>query len=57
MIPDYDKYAPFIWWCYGITAVVLFAVLWWSLSRAARVRRELEALDGERRRAPAQDAP
>lgn len=53
MIPDYDKYAPYIWWCYGITAVVLLALVWWSVARAARIRRELESLDGARRRAKA----
>ena len=53
MIPDYDKYAPYIWWCYGITAVVLLALVWWSVARAGRVRRELENLDGARRRAKA----
>lgn len=51
MIPEYDKYAPFIWWSYGITAVVLLGVVWWSVARAAKIRRELESLDGARRRA------
>lgn len=54
MIPEYDKYAPYIWWCYGITALVLIALLWWSVARAGRVKRELEQLDGQRRRAPAE---
>ena len=53
MIPAYDKYAPYIWACYGITALVLVALLVWVLWRAGRVKRELERLDGARRRAPA----
>ncbi len=53
MIPEYDKYAPYIWACYGITLVVLVLVLWWTLARSARVKAELESLDGARRRAKA----
>jgi heme exporter protein CcmD len=53
MIPEYDKYAPYIWWCYGLTLLVLIALVIWSLMRAARVKRELESLDGARRRARA----
>ena len=53
MIPAFDKYAPYVWWCYGITAVVLAVLLLVIVRRAARTRRELEALDGQRRRAPA----
>ena len=56
MIPVYDKYAPYIWWCYGLTALVLLALVWWSVARARRVRRELESLDGARRRAKASPA-
>lgn len=57
MIPEFDKYAPYIWWCYGITAVVLIAVLLLSLRRASSVKRELDSLDGQRRRAPAERRP
>ena len=56
MIPVYDKYAPYIWACYGITALVLLGLVWWSVARAARARRELESLDGARRRAKAPEA-
>ncbi len=55
MIPDYDKYAPYIWWCYGITALVLIGLVVLSVSKARRVRRELDNLDGARRRAKAGD--
>ena len=53
MIPVYDKYAPYIWACYGVSVLVLLALAWWSAARARRVRRELEGLDGARRRAKA----
>ena len=51
MIPEFDKYAPYIWWCYGITAFVLIVMLVLSLRRATAVKRELDSLDGQRRRA------
>ena len=54
VIPEYDKYAPYIWWCYGLTALVLIALTVWAVMRAGRVKRELDALDGARRRAKVQ---
>jgi len=55
MIPVYEEqYAFAIWACYGITAFVLIAMLVFSLWRAGATKRELEALDGARRRAPAE---
>jgi len=57
MIPVYEEQYTFaIWACYGVTAFVLIAMLVYSLWRAGVVKRELEALDGARRRAPAQPA-
>lgn len=56
MIPEYDKYAAYIWACYGLTALVLVGLLLWSVARASRVKRELESLDGARRRAKAGSA-
>jgi len=57
MIPAYEeKYVFAIWSCYAVTAVVLVALLVYTLWRAGRVKRELEQLDGQRRRAPAQPA-
>jgi heme exporter protein CcmD len=55
MIPVYEEqYAFAIWACYSITAVVLVAMLAYSLWRARATKRELEMLDGARRRAPAE---
>ncbi len=53
MIPEYDKYAAYIWACYGLTALVLVGLVVWSVMRAGRVKRELDSLDGARRRAKA----
>lgn len=51
MIPLFDKYAPYIWACYGITAVVLLGLLVLSINRSAQAKAELEALEAERKRA------
>lgn len=48
MIPDYDKYAPYIWVCFGVTVLALIGLLIVQWSRAARAARELEALDTAR---------
>ncbi len=57
MIPVYEEQYVFaIWACYGITALVLIAMLIYSMWRAGATKRELETLDGQRRRAPAQPA-
>ncbi len=57
MIPVYEEHYAFaIWSCYGVTALVLIAMLVYSLWRSGATKRELETLDGQRRRAPAQPA-
>lgn len=57
MIPVYEEQYTFaIWACYGITAFVLIAMLIYSMWRAGVTKRELEMLDGQRRRAPAHPA-
>lgn len=46
LIPVYDKYAPYIWSAYGLTALILIALalwLWLDARRAARLLAELEA--------------
>lgn len=46
MIPAYDKYAPYIWSAYGLTALILVGLalwLWLEARRAARLLAELEA--------------
>jgi len=48
LIPSYDKYAPYIWACYGIVAIVLILLLLLSLRMNRRTRFELERLDAAR---------
>ncbi len=55
MIPVYEEQYTFaIWACYSVTAFVLITMLVYSLWRSRVTKRELEALDGARRRAPAE---
>ncbi|WP_018631974.1 heme exporter protein CcmD [Neomegalonema perideroedes] len=57
LIPVYDKYAPYVWSAYGLTAVILIGLalwLWLEARRAARTLAELEALQA--RKTPAASA-
>jgi heme exporter protein D len=49
---DMGKYAVYVWPAYGVSAVVLIAMVWDSLSRAARWRKAAEAAEP-----PAKEAP
>ena len=42
---DLGKYAVYVWPAYAITATVLLGMIWASLSRARRWRRETERLE------------
>jgi heme exporter protein CcmD len=44
-MPEFDKYAPYVWWAYGLAAAVLGGLIVWSLLRASRAKRELEAAE------------
>ena len=41
-------YGAYVWPAYGVTALVLAGLVWAVLSRAARARRRLEALEKRR---------
>ncbi|MDZ4761982.1 MAG: heme exporter protein CcmD [Alphaproteobacteria bacterium] len=48
---NYDKYAPYVFWCYGIAAALLIGVVAWSVLRVTRARQKLDAFekpDGEK---------
>jgi heme exporter protein CcmD len=45
-MPEFDKYAPFVWWAYGLAAVILGGLLVLSIVRHANARKRLE--DAER---------
>ncbi len=42
---DMGKYAVYVWPAYGVSAVVLIAMVWDSLARAARWRKAAEAAE------------
>ena len=43
MMPDLGKYADTVLSAYAVTILLLVALVWLSLRRAAKVRRALEA--------------
>ncbi|RMD46540.1 MAG: heme exporter protein CcmD [Alphaproteobacteria bacterium] len=47
MWPDLGRYALWVIGSYAATLVLLGLLVWVSLARARRVRRELEALEAE----------
>jgi heme exporter protein CcmD len=50
----FDKYAPYIFWAYGIAAVVLIGLTLWSIWRVGHARRKLDAIEpaGEKEKQP-----
>ena len=42
---EMGRYAAYVWPAYGVSAVVLLAMVWDSLARAARWRRAAEAAE------------
>lgn len=48
MLPEYDKYAPFIWASFCITAGGLFLLAVLTILRSLRTKARLEALENEK---------
>jgi heme exporter protein CcmD len=44
-MPVYDKYAPYVFAAYGVAALVLGALIIWSVWRLIAARRRLDALE------------
>lgn len=61
LIPAYDKYAPYVWSAYGLTALIMVGLglwLWLEARRAARGLAELEAAQARKTSAaPSASAP
>jgi heme exporter protein CcmD len=53
MLPQFDKYAPYIWWGYAIATAILLGLIGWSILRARSARKKLDAAEGK---PPAGDA-
>ncbi len=61
LIPAYDKYAPYVWSAYGLTALIMVGLglwLWLEARRAACGLAELEAAQARKTSAaPSASAP
>lgn len=44
---DYDKYAPYVFWSYGIAAFVLTGVIVWTVLRVRAAQRALNDAENE----------
>jgi heme exporter protein CcmD len=51
-MPHLDKYAPYVFWSYGIAAVVLVGLVGWTLWRIANARKKLDAVEPKKDDAP-----
>jgi heme exporter protein CcmD len=41
-MPGFDKYAPYVFWSYGIAAFILSAIVVWTVSRVRSARKALD---------------
>ncbi|WP_238364702.1 heme exporter protein CcmD [Mesobacterium pallidum] len=48
MMPDLGKYADTVLSAYAASLVLLIALVWWSIRRAAKVKAELEDIEARR---------
>lgn len=51
-MPHFDKYAPYVFWSYGIAAVVLFSLVAWTVLRIINARKKLDAVEPKKDDAP-----
>jgi heme exporter protein CcmD len=45
MLPELDKYAPYIFSAYGIAIAVLAGVVSWTVLRSLNAKKKLDALE------------
>lgn len=46
-MPEFDKYAPYVWTCYAIAGVILVGLIAWTVLRAREARKRLDAVEGD----------
>ena len=46
-MPEFDKYAPYVWTCYAIAGAVLLGLMVWTVWRAREARRRLDAVESD----------
>jgi heme exporter protein CcmD len=44
-MPVFDKYAPYIFWSYGIAGVILGGLVLWTIWRVANARKKLDGVE------------
>lgn len=44
-MPHFDKYAPYIWWAYGVAAVILGGLVLWTILRITGAKKKLDAIE------------
>ena len=47
-MPDLGPYSFYVLTSYAVTLALIFGLVWWSLRRAAKVKADLEKLEGTR---------
>ena len=45
-MPEFDKYAPYVWWAYGVAGTIITLLIVWSVSRIREAKRKLDEIDG-----------
>jgi len=53
MLPELDKYAPYIFSAYGIAIAVLAGVVIWTVLRSINAKKKLDALEAAESKEPA----
>lgn len=46
-MPEFDKYAPYVWTCYLIAVVILGGLVVWTMFRAREARKRLDAVEDD----------
>ncbi len=46
-MPEFDKYAPYVWWCYAIAGTILVGLTAWTFLRAKAAKKKLDLIEME----------
>ena len=46
-MPEFDKYAPYVWTCYAIAGAILGGLVAWTVLRAREARKRLDAVEAD----------
>jgi len=51
-MPHFDKYAPYVFWSYGIAGAVLVGLVAWTLWRITNAKKKLDAAEPKKDDSP-----